>query len=201
MLKWREVDVTDGPLGVGMILTTVWCPYLSSNSRLIRSWSRVYYHYSGRLVGVYELLIMPPSYWLYFRYRNPSPELPQIPSAQSTLINGLGRQKNDSTSPLAVISVLQHKRYRFRLISMSCSPNYVFSIDGHTMVCFWCLDIMFLNSTFWTFPVDNHRSWWYKHWTAPRRLYSDIRRPTLFCHSDRRPAFLELLDTCQSQQR
>lgn len=23
-------------------------------------------------------------------------------------------------------------RYRFRLISISCDPNYVFSIDGHT---------------------------------------------------------------------
>jgi len=27
---------------------------------------------------------------------------------------------------------LWNKRYRFRLISMACSPNYVFSIDGHS---------------------------------------------------------------------
>ena len=24
-------------------------------------------------------------------------------------------------------------RYRFRLVSLSCDPNYVFSIDNHTM--------------------------------------------------------------------
>ena len=24
-------------------------------------------------------------------------------------------------------------RYRFRLVSLSCDPNYVFSIDGHNM--------------------------------------------------------------------
>lgn len=32
---------------------------------------------------------------------------------------------------LAVVSVQAGKRYRFRLISMSCEPNYMFSIDGH----------------------------------------------------------------------
>jgi iron transport multicopper oxidase len=26
-----------------------------------------------------------------------------------------------------------HGSYRFRLISMACHPNYVFSIDGHNM--------------------------------------------------------------------
>ena len=59
-------------------------------------------------------------------------------------------------SSLAVISVLQNKRYRFRLISMACSPNYVFSIDGHNMVCRRCLDIMFYEINF--LPIDNHRS-------------------------------------------
>jgi iron transport multicopper oxidase len=30
-----------------------------------------------------------------------------------------------------VIAVKQGVRYRFRLVNMSCHPDYVFSIDGH----------------------------------------------------------------------
>lgn len=56
------------------------------------------------------------------------------PTSDSTLINGLGRYSGDTTADLAVISVVAGKRYRFRLISLSCDPNYVFSIDNHTMV-------------------------------------------------------------------
>ena len=51
----------------------------------------------------------------------------------STLINGLGRWSGNLTAPLAVVNVTQGKRYRFRLISTSCEPNYIFSIDGHNM--------------------------------------------------------------------
>lgn len=36
-------------------------------------------------------------------------------------------------APLAVITVTQGTRYRFRLVSMSCDPNWVFSIHNHTM--------------------------------------------------------------------
>ena len=54
-----------------------------------------------------------------------------LPLADSTLINGLGRYSGGPQSPLAVISVEQGKRYRMRLISMSCDPNFEFSIDGH----------------------------------------------------------------------
>jgi iron transport multicopper oxidase len=36
-------------------------------------------------------------------------------------------------SPLAVITVEQGKRYRMRLISMSCDPNFQFSVDGHNL--------------------------------------------------------------------
>ncbi|KAH9479059.1 Laccase-2 [Psilocybe cubensis] len=56
-----------------------------------------------------------------------------IPIFNSTLINGLGRYAGGPASPLAVIKVLPNKRYRFRLVSVSCSPNYIFSIDGHPM--------------------------------------------------------------------
>nr|BAU94252.1 laccase [Pholiota microspora] len=55
------------------------------------------------------------------------------PQSDATLINGLGRNSANPTSALAVISVAQNKRYRFRLVSISCDPNYTFSIDGHLM--------------------------------------------------------------------
>lgn len=35
--------------------------------------------------------------------------------------------------PLSVINVKKSKRYRFRLIAMSCEPNFTFSIDGHNL--------------------------------------------------------------------
>ena len=68
------------------------------------------------------------------RYHVPSPAASLIPVADSTLINGLGRFAGGPHSPLAVINVSPGKSYRFRLISMSCDPNFIFSIDGHDMV-------------------------------------------------------------------
>nr|Q99055.1 RecName: Full=Laccase-4; AltName: Full=Benzenediol:oxygen oxidoreductase 4; AltName: Full=Diphenol oxidase 4; AltName: Full=Urishiol oxidase 4; Flags: Precursor [Trametes villosa]AAB47734.1 laccase [Trametes villosa] len=53
--------------------------------------------------------------------------------SDSTLINGLGRFAGGDSTDLAVITVEQGKRYRMRLLSLSCDPNYVFSIDGHNM--------------------------------------------------------------------
>ncbi|KAM5544799.1 hypothetical protein V8D89_001697 [Ganoderma adspersum] len=59
---------------------------------------------------------------------------PSFPfGSDSTLINGLGRSPDAPTATLAVISVTYGKRYRFRLVSLSCDPNYVFSVDGHDM--------------------------------------------------------------------
>ncbi|KAJ7200541.1 laccase [Mycena pura] len=66
-------------------------------------------------------------------YHYPAPSHPLIPVFNSTLINGLGRYAGGPLSKLAVISVSHGKRYRFRLISMSCDPNWIFSIDGHEM--------------------------------------------------------------------
>ncbi|THH32865.1 hypothetical protein EUX98_g1350 [Antrodiella citrinella] len=55
-------------------------------------------------------------------------------TADATLINGLGRSfTNTVASDLAVITVQYGKRYRMRLISISCDPNYMFSIDNHDM--------------------------------------------------------------------
>ncbi|EMD32497.1 laccase [Gelatoporia subvermispora B] len=51
----------------------------------------------------------------------------------STLINGRGRWIGDPTAELAVITVEYGHRYRFRLVSMSCDPDYVFQIDEHNL--------------------------------------------------------------------
>nr|QBH72619.1 laccase [Trametes versicolor] len=53
--------------------------------------------------------------------------------ADATLINGKGRSPSTTTADLTVISVTPGKRYRFRLVSLSCDPNHTFSIDGHNM--------------------------------------------------------------------
>ncbi|KAI1790627.1 laccase [Ganoderma leucocontextum] len=55
------------------------------------------------------------------------------PGADSVLINGLGRFTDGNSTELAVINVTQGKRYRFRLLSLSCDPNFMFSIDNHNM--------------------------------------------------------------------
>jgi len=68
-----------------------------------------------------------------YRYHTPAPSAGAVPTADATLINGLGRYAG-STSSLAVIQVEQGVKYRFRLVSISCDPNYTFSIDNHTMV-------------------------------------------------------------------
>ncbi|EMD32465.1 laccase precursor [Gelatoporia subvermispora B] len=58
-----------------------------------------------------------------------------FPTFDTTLINGLGRfaGTGGSDSNLTVITVEQGKRYRFRLVSISCDPNWVFSIDQHEL--------------------------------------------------------------------
>ncbi|KAJ7138287.1 laccase 1 [Mycena epipterygia] len=66
-------------------------------------------------------------------YHFPSPQAPLIPTFNSTLINGVGRYPGGPLVNLAVISVTKGKRYRFRLVSVSCDPNYIFSIDGHQL--------------------------------------------------------------------
>ncbi|SRR6266851_6085911 len=69
----------------------------------------------------------------------------------TTLINGIGQSASGPSVDLAVVNILkgqrsvlhlplesrgklneQHsKSYRLRLVSISCDPNYVFSIDSH----------------------------------------------------------------------
>ncbi|KAG6844799.1 hypothetical protein H0H87_003625 [Tephrocybe sp. NHM501043] len=94
-------------------------------------------------VGATQCPIIPGQSFLYdfktpgqagtFWYHIPAPSAGPVPTSDATLINGKGRYPSGPTTPLAVVSVIQGLRYRFRLVSISCDPNYVFSIDGHTM--------------------------------------------------------------------
>ncbi|KAF8901934.1 Cupredoxin [Gymnopilus junonius] len=70
---------------------------------------------------------------IFSRYHFPSPSLGRIPVSDATLINGKGRYVHGPLADLSVIQVEYGRRYRFRLISVSCDPNFVFSIDGHMM--------------------------------------------------------------------
>ncbi|KAJ6628271.1 phenoloxidase [Mycena sp. CBHHK59/15] len=76
-----------------------------------------------------ETTVITLADWNHFTTNN----LPAIPNFSSVLINGLGRFLGGPLSPLAVISVKHGLRYRFRLVSLSCDPNFVFKIDGHDM--------------------------------------------------------------------
>jgi iron transport multicopper oxidase len=67
------------------------------------------------------------------RYHTPAPSAGKFPTANSALINGAGRYSGGPATALTSITVKQGKRYRFRLVSASCDPNYTFSIDGHNM--------------------------------------------------------------------
>ncbi|KAG6907773.1 hypothetical protein DXG01_007486 [Tephrocybe rancida] len=53
--------------------------------------------------------------------------------APTTLINGLGRTVNGTSTDLAVITVEPFKRYRFRLIGLSCDTPFNFTIHNHQM--------------------------------------------------------------------
>jgi len=49
------------------------------------------------------------------------------------LINGRGRYPGGPSVPLSVVNVNRGQRYRLRLVSISCDPSFVFSIDGHQL--------------------------------------------------------------------
>ncbi|KAF5355015.1 hypothetical protein D9756_005710 [Leucocoprinus leucothites] len=66
-------------------------------------------------------------------YHTLAASIPGIPAADSTLINGRGRYPGGPASDLSVVNVQKGKRYRLRLISISCDPFFTFSIDGHDL--------------------------------------------------------------------
>ena len=67
------------------------------------------------------------------QYHIVAPQNAAIPTPDSTLINGKGRYAGGPTAPLSIINVRRNRRYRMRLVSLSCDPNWTFSIDDHTM--------------------------------------------------------------------
>ncbi|EIM84093.1 laccase [Stereum hirsutum FP-91666 SS1] len=67
----------------------------------------------------------------WYHYRSNDPNKPPVPNPDSTLINGVGRYSGGPQVPLAVVNVEQGKRYRLRLVSISCDSSFDFSIDGH----------------------------------------------------------------------
>ncbi|KAH8102709.1 laccase [Cristinia sonorae] len=69
--------------------------------------------------------------WYHTMARKQPLNAPPVPDA--TLINGLGRYKGGPMSDLSVIHVEFGKRYRMRLISVSCDPTFMFSVDNHEM--------------------------------------------------------------------
>ena len=85
-------------------------------------------------IGSYWSLLGPniPAQWSACRYHTPAPSAGKFPTADSTLINGLGRFSGGPASPLTSVSVIRGLKYRIRLVSISCDPNFTFQIDGHT---------------------------------------------------------------------
>nr|DAA04514.1 TPA_exp: laccase 9 [Coprinopsis cinerea okayama7\ len=67
----------------------------------------------------------------WYHLQAPSIEGPALSDA--TLINGKGRRPGGPETDIAIVNVQRNRRYRFRLVSMSCDPNYKFSIDGHKL--------------------------------------------------------------------
>ncbi|THH19518.1 hypothetical protein EW146_g1665 [Bondarzewia mesenterica] len=80
-----------------------------------------------------ETTIITLADWYHYVAPEEQPGLGHVAHPYSTLINGLGRAINATQAPLAVVNVAPLARYRFRLVSISCFPSFVFSIDGHNM--------------------------------------------------------------------
>ncbi|KAG1758830.1 laccase 3 [Suillus occidentalis] len=66
-------------------------------------------------------------------YYVPSPQVQRQVVPDSLLINGVGSYSGGPDTPYAVIDVQPYKRYRFRLLNMTCKPSYISSIDHHKL--------------------------------------------------------------------
>ncbi|KAF7984880.1 hypothetical protein HWV62_10867 [Athelia sp. TMB] len=66
-------------------------------------------------------------------YHTVSPLAGTFPTFDATLINGVGRYNGGPATPFTSVHVVHGLRYRFRLVSISCDPNWVFSIDSHNL--------------------------------------------------------------------
>ncbi|KAH9477711.1 Laccase-2 [Psilocybe cubensis] len=120
----NKTSWADGPVGVTQ------CPIAPQHSFL-------YEFATGEQAGTFcydiddESTIITLADW--YHIVAPQAEKQIVPTFDATLINGKGRYPGGPATPLEVINVLPNKRYRFRLISISCDPNFTFSIDGHPL--------------------------------------------------------------------
>lgn len=99
-------------------------------------WHREHGSNNFRLVRVGLSAFCVTHFTNFVRYHQPTTVLNKVigpVTNNSTLINGLGRYPGGPMSPLSVINVEQGKRYRFRVLGLSCDPSYNFTIDDHTM--------------------------------------------------------------------
>lgn len=118
----NSYDVDDGQC-LFIFQSLFYLPYYSSQSQqLLRS-----------QIGMIIYSLIP---WLHnlklHRYHALASSTPRG-AADSTLINGKGRYTGGEMVPLSVIGVAPSKRYRFRLIAMTCTVYFTFSIDGHSL--------------------------------------------------------------------
>jgi iron transport multicopper oxidase len=74
---------------------------------------------------------------IYHRFHYPSPSLlkpgDDFPKLDATLINGKGQYPGEKLVDLAVINVEYGKRYRLRIVSISCDAWYTLSFDDHPL--------------------------------------------------------------------
>ncbi|KAH8825530.1 laccase precursor [Flagelloscypha sp. PMI_526] len=66
-------------------------------------------------------------------YHQVAPQVTLPAVAEATLFNGKGRYPSGPKSDLFVLNVKANKRYRLRVISMSCEPLFDFYIEGHQL--------------------------------------------------------------------
>ncbi|KAJ7229285.1 laccase 1 [Mycena rebaudengoi] len=160
-IHWHGIFQTQNSASDGKVLASAFvtqCPVAAGNSFVYSfqggSQSGTFWYKSGTSTQSCDglrgpLIIRDPSDSLkalyYFTdttvitlmdwYHVPSPDLGDGAVFDATLINGRGRFPSGPPTPFSIISVARAKRYRkvFRLIAMSCDPNWTFAIDGHTM--------------------------------------------------------------------
>ncbi|KAI5836564.1 multicopper oxidase [Schizophyllum commune H4-8] len=66
-------------------------------------------------------------------YHALAPTIIGVGTPDSTLINGKGRYNGGSLTNLTRINVVRGRRYRLRIVSLSCDPSFTFAIHGHNM--------------------------------------------------------------------
>lgn len=86
-----------------------------------------------------------------------------IEFADSTLINGKGRIPGGPKVDLAIVNVQKDKRYRLRILSISCEPSFLFSVDGHNLqvievegTSVWPVDVTHINLLAGTSDSDGY---------------------------------------------